>query len=166
MGVHDQHEEKETLVVDVEIPGHDERKTTALFSCSRKLLIEREGGRCNVCGATAEESGHPLEAHHHPIERSLMNMIDWKLFQSDCQAGVWGKNARDFDWVKLETDGPEAFVDDMLVNGLLLCKLHHTALNEGIHTLPFPLWVAQKYGLEGYEFSKVEIIHHHQGEDG
>ncbi|PKN07949.1 MAG: hypothetical protein CVU73_11165 [Deltaproteobacteria bacterium HGW-Deltaproteobacteria-8] len=159
-GVTEIHEERETLVVDVLLPGHEERTTTALFSRTREELIKRDGGRCYICGRTAVEAGHPLEAHHHPIERSLANMIDWPRFRRDCVAGVWGPFARAFDWKKLDTVGPLAFVDDMTVNGMLLCKDHHTGPDEGVHTLPFPLWVAQRYGLEGYQFTKTEIIHH------
>ena len=156
------HEEKETLVVEVNIPGHDPRTTTALFTHTKKLLIEREGGRCFVCGATAEESGHPLEAHHHPIERSLANMIDWTRFEADCHAGLWGETARAFDWSTFDPADPYTFVDNMLVNGELLCKAHHTGKDEGKHDLPFPIWIAQRYALEGYKFSDIEIIHHNE----
>ena len=87
------HEEKETLVVDVNIPGHDPRTTTRLFEHTRNLLIRREGGRCWICGRTAETSGHPMEAHHHPVERSLANMVDWALFRAQCEADLWGARA-------------------------------------------------------------------------
>lgn len=179
------HELKETLVIDINVPGHEARVTTALFSRTRKVLIEREGGRCWVSGMTAEEAGHPLEAHHHPVERSMANMWDWERFAVDCKAGRWGTHAQGFDWdgffkdSTLETvhvpamDSEEAytitrrvpvdpyvFVDDMTVNGLLLSKQFHTALDSGIHTLPYPLFIAQRYGKEGYVFSSTETIHH------
>lgn len=154
------HEEKETLVVEVNIPGHEARTTTTLFLHSKKTLIAREGGRCFICGGTAQTTGHPLEAHHHPVERSLANMIDWDLFRSECQAGMWGEHAAGFDWSKFDPADPYSFVDDMTVNGLLLCKAHHTGKDEGIHDMPYPLWIAQKYGQEGYQFSDAEVIHH------
>jgi hypothetical protein len=179
--VHGQHE---TLTVDVNIPGHEPRKTTALFTRSRKVLIEREHGRCWVSGLTDVQLGAPLEAHHHPIERSMANMIDWQRFATDAKAGVWGPHAKGFDWDAFfegsstqrvdvpATDDEEAytvtltiprdpylFVDDMTVNGLLLGREYHTGKNEGIHTLPYPLWLARKYGREGYVFSSVETIH-------
>ncbi|MDE3022277.1 MAG: hypothetical protein KGI54_10490 [Pseudomonadota bacterium] len=150
------HEEKETLVVDINIPGHDPRVTTPLFRKSRQHLIEREGGRCHVCGRTAEESGHPLEAHHFPIERSMAEMIDWS------PGSQIRKDFPNFGWGSFDENNPYSFVDDMNVNGLLLCKAHHTGKDEGIHDMPHPLWVAQKYGKEGYKFSDVEIIHHEQ----
>lgn len=156
MSVDQIHEEKETLSVDINIPGHDPRVCTPLFRKSRQHLIEREGGRCNVCGRTAEESGHPLEAHHFPIERSMAEMIDWS------PGSQIRKDFPNFGWGSFDEADPYTFVDDMNVNGLLLCKGHHTGKDEGIHAIPHPLWVAQKYGKEGYQFSGVEIIHHEQ----
>lgn len=160
MSVTEIHEQKETLTVDVFIPGHEKRATTSLFSHTRKQLIKREEGRCWVCGRDKEESGLPLEAHHHPIERSFANMIDWDLVEEQCKKGVWGEHAKNFDWSKFDKNDPYSFVDNMLVNGLLLCKDHHTGKNEGIHDLPYPVWLAQKMGKEGYRFSEEEIIHH------
>lgn len=148
------HEEKNTFEVDVNIPGHDPRVTTPLFERTRKLLIEREGARCWVCGCTAEESGHPLEAHHSPVERSFAEMVDWS------EGSLIRRAFPAFDWANFNPKDPYKFVDDMTVNGLLLCKPHHTGKDEGIHCLPFPVWLAQKYGQDGYDFSTVEIIHH------
>lgn len=148
------HREDETLSVSVNIPGHDPRVTTALFSRTRLTLIAREGGRCWICGRTQEESGHPLEAHHHPIERSFAEMVDWGPDSPVRRAHP------EFDWSKFDPADPYTFVDDMTVNGLLLCKDHHIGKDQGIHALPYPVWLAQRYGREGYRFSDVEIIHH------
>jgi len=172
-----QHDEVETLRVDVVVPEHDAREgASALFTRTRKKLIDREGGRCWVCNRTAEEAGHPLEAHHHPIERCFAEMVDWELVAADARAGHLGPYAQAFDWddflaplhleepqlpgVGAKPFDPYAFVDDMTVNGLLLCKDHHTVGDEGIHTLPGPIFLAQKYGKEGYKFSAAEVIHH------
>jgi hypothetical protein len=59
----------------------------------------------------------------HPIERSFAEMIDWDRFKFDAQAGVWGEAIKAFDWDNF-TDWTQ-FVDDMTVNGMLLCKAHH-----------------------------------------
>lgn len=149
------HEERETLEVDVYIPGHGPRVTTPVFARTRKLLIEREGGRCWACGCTEHEVG-PLEAHHHPIERCFAEMVDWG------PGSPVRRQFPDFDWSSFDPKDPYTFVDDMTVNGLLLCKAHHTGRDEGIHALPYPVWLAQRYGREGYRFSEVEVIHHHQ----
>lgn len=159
MSVTETHEEKETLSVDVELPGHDPRTTTALFTESKKVLVERVGGKCFICGGTGNEVG-PLEAHHYPVERSLAEAWDWEKFKADCQAGKWGVYAQAFHWEGFDpAKDPYAFVDDMRVNGLLLCKHHHTGKDEGIHEIPHPLWIWQKYAPEGYKISPVEIIH-------
>ena len=157
------HREKLTMPVEVNVPVHPLRVTTALFERTRPQLLAREGQVCWICGRTAAETGHPLEAHHHPVERSLAEMIDWPRFAADCQAGVWGPYAQAFDWATFlgaQPFDPYVFVDDMTVNGLPLCKDHHTGYDQGIHCLPYPLWLPQKYGKEGYRFSDVELIHH------
>lgn len=167
MSVEETHDLKETLTVDVNIPGHDPRSATPLFEHTRKLLLERDGA-CWVCGAKEGEQG-PLEAHHHPIERCFADMIDWNLVKQDALAGELGLTqkqrdaAKAFDWEgfmnKIPLD-PYVFVDNMLVNGVLLDKAHHILTDEGIHALPFPTFLASKYGKSGYVFSKVEVIHH------
>lgn len=168
------HEERETLRVAVIVPGHAERGApSALFERTRAQLIARERGRCWVTGMTAEESGAPLEAHHHPIERCFAERIDWARFSKECLAGKWGPHAQAFDWVGFfqgvtTVDGyarprdPYLFVDDMTVNGMLLCKKSHTGADEGIHQLPYPLLLARKLLTDGYRFSDTEVIHHAQ----
>lgn len=156
MSVTEIHEEKNTFQVDVFIPGHASRTASALFAHSRQHLIARDGGRCWVCGCTAEESGHSIEAHHYPIERSFAEMVDWS------PGSQIRKDFPNFGWGSFDESDPYTFVDDMNVNGRLLCKDHHTGRNEGVHDLPEPVWLAQRYGKEGYKFSEVEIIHHEQ----
>jgi hypothetical protein len=148
------HEEKLTLQVDVNLPGHDPRVATALFTRTRATLLERTGAKCFICRRTAEQSGHPLEAHHYPIERSFAEAIDFgpgSRIREDFPA---------FDWAAFDKNpDPYLFVDDMTVNGLPLCKDHHTAADMGIHMLPHPVWIAQAYVRDGYQFSSIEIIH-------
>lgn len=154
MDVTKTHEQRESLEVAVNIPGHDPRVSTPLFIRTRLQLIARDGGRCWICGCTAEETGHPVEAHHYPVERSFAEMVDW---------GEGSQIRRDFPkfgWGSFDPADPYTFVDDMNVNGRLLCKPHHIGKDEGVHTLPEPVWLAQRYGKEGYQFSSVEIIHH------
>ena len=77
MSVEQTHEERETLAVDVELPGHAPRTETSLFERTKKALHARENGRCFLCGQTEAETGMPHEAHHHPVERSLATAWDW-----------------------------------------------------------------------------------------
>lgn len=173
--VQDDHEQRETLTVDYIIPGHDARgAATALFKHSRQQLIDREGGRCWLSGLTAGQLGGPLEAHHFPVERCFAEGIDWPRFSNDCKFGLWGPYAQAFNWDqffaaaardaagRLVPVDPYLFVDDMTVNGRLLGKQYHTGKDEGVHMLPEPIWLAQKYMVEGYKFSAVEVIHHAQ----
>ncbi|NKI68975.1 hypothetical protein GN109_06045 [Collimonas pratensis] len=183
MAVTDVHEEKNTFTVDVNLPGHAARgSATPLFERSRKHLLERDGGRCWICNCTAEQTGHPIEAHHYPIERSFAEMIDWgpaSQIRKDFPSFGWGTFSIGETWKDVpawkDEDGtlhpaskeyvpadPYLFVDDMNVNGRLLCKAHHIGKDEGVHGLPEPVWLAQRYGKEGYQFSSIEIIHHDQ----
>ena len=151
------HEEKETLKVEVFIPEHAARGgATPLFNHSRDALIARDGGRCWVCQRNAEEAG-PLEAHHYPVERCLAEAVDWSV------GSLIRRDFPLFDWAAFDrANDIYFFVDDMRVNGKLLCKDHHTHGDTGIHTLPHPLWVAQRYAKEGYQFTPDEKIHHDQ----
>lgn len=152
MSAQEIHEEKNTFGVDVYLPAHDPRVTTALFTSSKKKLMETSS-TCYICGDTSEKAGLPLEAHHYPIERCFANAVDWDLVKNDFPK---------FDWVGFDKSNPYSFVDDMTINGVMLCKKHHTGKDEGVHCLPHPIWIAQKYCTEGYKFSDVEIIHHAQ----
>jgi hypothetical protein len=157
------HELKDTLSADYFVPGHDERETTSLFTRTKKLLIEREGGRCFITNMTAEELGAPLQAHHHPVERCFATAWDWPRFADDCKAGKWGPYAQAFDWdsfLSAQPFDPYRFVDDMTVNGMLLGAGQHIGKDEGLHRLPFPVWLFTKYAVEGWKFSPTEVIHH------
>ena len=155
------HVEKETLKIDVNIPEHDARVTTELFRRTRAQVLGPDG-HCWVCNRTAVESGSPLELHHYPVERSLANLVDWVLFKVQALRGDYGVGPRKFDWAKFDPADWTVFVDDMTVNGLTLCRQHHIGGDEGIHFLPHPLWIAQRFAKEGYRFNRIEIIHHPQ----
>ena len=153
MSVEQVHEEKETLTVEVCVPGHPPRTETPLFEKTRKELLEKQP-RCWVCNRTAEESGAPLEAHHMGIERSFATApIDWALVKEDFP---------NFDWANFDESNPLAFVDDMLAQGRVLCKEHHTGKGTGIHNLPYPLFVLQRYLKAGYQFTPSEVILHEE----
>lgn len=162
MSADKEHEEKETLHVDVELPGHAKRETTALFTKTKRFLmtaggplgfnVKREKGRCWICGKTEQELGQPLEAHHFGIERCYLDAkIRWNVVQQDFPL---------FDWKSFNPENPVEFVDNMASQGLLLCKQHHTGEGTGIHMLPFPLWVIQRYLADGDRFSPTEVISH------
>ena len=159
------HEEKKTLVIDVNLPGHDARTTTSLFLRTSKELSEREGGRCFVCSRTEEECGSPLEHHHWLIERCLTDGVDWGFFREYVfRLERLLKYAADYVREHETLENVMDFVDDQTVNGMLLCREHHTADGKdipcGIHTLEYVLWQFQCYGKEGFQFTKTETIDH------
>lgn len=153
MSVTQAHELKETLTVDVITPGHAPRETTSLFTRTKRALMARQNPpRCWICQRTAEESGYPLEAHHLGVERSFAEgAIDWERVKEDYPH---------FDWATFDPADPYAFVDNMDAQGLLLCKTHHTGKGTGIHTLPWPLFVLQRYLKDGAQFTPTQTIHH------
>jgi hypothetical protein len=157
MPVTEAHELKSTLSEDVITPGHAPRTTTALFTKSKRaLMASQHPPRCYICQRTAEEAGEPLEAHHVGVERSFAEgEIDWDLVKADFPH---------FDWDKFDPADPYSFVDDMSPSGqgLLLCKLHHTGKDAGIHNISYPLWRMQRYLKDGAQFSPSEVIHHDQ----
>jgi hypothetical protein len=146
------HEEKETLHVDVFGPAHADRTTTYRFTHTKAMLDSQEHGRCYICGKTAAEAGHPLEAHHLGVERQFAETtIRWDVVKHDFP---------NFDWANFDPADPYKFVDDMLAQGMLLCKPHHTGEGTGIHNIPYPLWIMQRYLQAGYQFSPSEVIEH------
>lgn len=163
MSVTETHYLKDTFSVEVETPGHEKRGAASILFRKTKreiydlapvLTLHPEPGRCFICNATEEELGEPLEAHHFGIEWSFgEGPIDWDRVKVDFPY---------FDWDKFDPTDPMSFVDDMTAQGLLLCKKHHTGRDEGIHNLPFSLWIAQRYLKDGYKFSDLEIIHHEE----
>ncbi len=119
------------------------------------------------------------------VSRVIYHKINLTDLVMRAKAGLWGPHAAAFDWTAFfvgattapfdyvdEDSGhaistsflipkdPYLFVDNMLVNGMLLCKDHHVENSEGIHAMPHPLWIAQKYAVTGYQFSKSGQIHH------
>jgi hypothetical protein len=154
------HEEKKTLSVDVLIHEHADRTETPLYRRTRDELlltlsppvfqIVGEPSRCYICLKTEEELGEPLESHHLGVERCYAEAdLDWDLIKRDFP---------NFNWSTFNSSKPYNFVDDMTAQGLLLCKKHHTGKDEGIHNLPFSLWLMQRYLKNGSAFSPKEVI--------
>jgi hypothetical protein len=55
-----------------------------------------------------------------------------------------------FNWDEV-AENPDIFVDSPQ-NMIVLCKTHHISAKKGIHNVPFPNWVLQKYPKQGFEF--------------
>jgi len=137
----------------VNYPEHEERKTTSIFRKTRHTLINEKKLTCFICGVGSSKD-HPLEVHHFYCEKYAQTMINWEKFgefAKNCYNIQTGeKLAANFDWLAVKQN-PDIFVDSVY-NMVVLCKQHHTSGNKGIHHVPFPDWILQKYPSDGYEF--------------
>ncbi|MBV8060455.1 MAG: hypothetical protein JO253_02875 [Alphaproteobacteria bacterium] len=95
-----------------------------IYQKTSASLESRERGKCMVTRQRGK-----LDIVYYPIPREAAESIDWAMFHAACAAGIWGEAARRFDWVAFfdgATNGvpvdPYQFVDNMLVNGLLLLQ--------------------------------------------
>ena len=103
----------------------------AYFRISRKLLIA-SGKGCWRCG------GHTnLEAHHSIIEYALLNGIDINKAMQDFPS------IHDHESFLIWAEGPE--------NLELLCRECHRG-KLGIHSMPYPLWVGEKWAKDNIHF--------------
>jgi hypothetical protein len=136
----------------IHYPIHEERKTTSIFRKTRNELIIKRKLTCFICNKGNEDQ--PLEAHHFYCEKYAQTMIDWEkfgIFAKKCYNIQTGENiAANFDWNEVKQN-PNIFVDS-IYNMIVLCKQHHTSGNKGIHHVPFPDWILQKYPSDGFEF--------------
>ena len=140
----------------VQYPDHVPRKPTAIYNKTHKAL---KGMPCFICGAHgsgAHGSGaHGIETHHFYCEKAAQNAIDWNVFgkfAKNCHNIQTGENIGNFDWEEVAKN-PDIFVDSPY-NMITLCKEHHTSGHKGIHHVPFPDWILQKFSKDGFIFLK------------
>jgi hypothetical protein len=162
------HVDKSTLTVSIYDPEHAQRVTTALFTRTRDEILANEPV-CFLCGQLPAVVG-PLELHHCNVERMFAEIIDWPIFAAAAKAGEigWTPNQRlenqNWDWdsflTAMKSDPMKCYdyVDNMHLNGMPLCKPHHTGVDEGIHAVDFPRYWAQRYIMAGYKYSDVYTI--------
>jgi hypothetical protein len=130
----------------VHYPPHEVRHNTPIYNKTHRQM---KGMPCFICGKTEK-----VETHHFYCEKALQNAYDWEAF------GEYAHGARnvqtgdpfDFNWVEVALN-PDIFVDSPQ-NMVALCKEHHTSGNRGIHHVPFPEWIAQKFAKAGFEVLK------------
>lgn len=135
----------------VNYPVHEKRTETSIYRKTRKEMSHLP---CFICGRMKGDNNTSLETHHFYIEKAATNAIDWEKF------GVFAKNTHHIqtgenigekmDWKKVESN-PDLFVDSRH-NMIVLCKQHHTSGNTGIHHVPFPDWISQKFAVDGFQF--------------
>lgn len=142
MNATNEHEVKESIEIDVFYPNHKPRKTSKLFERSRKHLIDELDTPCYICGSKEDR-----ELHHFIIEWAEADAIDW-----DGQIRIDHPN---FDWSNFTS--PEDFVDSEY-NMMVLCKTHHRMKDHGIHMMPYPNWIIQKYVKKDFEYTPDKLL--------
>ena len=133
----------------VHYPEHEERKNSQIYNRTHSQMKHMS---CFICGKTNKENNIHVETHHYYCEKALQNAFDWEKFGEFAQTchnlhtgELIGPN---FDWKKVAAN-PDIFVDSPC-NMIVLCKEHHTSGNRGIHHVPFPEWIAQKFVKKGF----------------
>lgn len=133
------HTQKVHLDILEFFPDHEPRESDPhyhLFNDARAKLKAAGKWVCWACGKTEAQVGSPLEAHHSTIEFALANGVDVLKFKER------------FPEFNVSTDEELfAFVEGES-NLTILCTDHHRGLH-GIHSLPYPCWVAQAFWKDG-----------------
>jgi hypothetical protein len=135
-------------------PPHERRKNTNIYNHTHHQLCHVQDMPCFICGKTHKTDGIALETHHFYIEKAAQNAVDWIAFGNSAknlyniQTGqhIGSK----YDW-SCVAKNPDLFVDSP-DNMIVLCKEHHISGNKGIHHVPFPNWILQKYPRDGFQF--------------
>jgi hypothetical protein len=134
----------------INYPDHKKRVETTIFRHTRKEL---ENVPCFICGKCKSEDNISNEIHHFYIQKVASSAIDWYRFgefANNCYNIQTGELLGDkFDWKEVEQN-PDLFVDSPY-NMIVLCKNHHTG-RCGIHHIPFPDWILQKFAVDGFKF--------------
>jgi hypothetical protein len=138
----------------VNYPNHEKRVDSAIYKKTHHELCHVRDLPCFICGKTHHKNGISLETHHFYCEKAAENAIDWHafgIFAQTCYNIQTGERIGDkFDWTEVAKN-PDIFVDSPY-NMIVLCKEHHISGNKGIHHVPFPNWILQKYPLHDFQF--------------
>lgn len=144
------HVTREIVSLEEFTPPHPERRETPEFEHTRHQLVEVLDKPCRVCGvrqsvlsdpAKAEDktanpaSAKLMEAHHDPIEWSMVDAVDWRKVHLDYPQVVSQQTLL-------------AFLDSA-ANMTILCDVHHVG-PIGYHHVTYPDARIQPYLLDGY----------------
>ena len=131
-------------------PKHEPRKNSAIYTRTHKHMKHMP---CFICGKTNEKDNINVHTHHFYIEKAAENAIDWVVFgkfADTCYNLQTGESLAQFDWGEVAKN-PDLFVDSEQ-NMIVLCQEHHTSGARGIHHVPFPDWILQKFPKDGFVF--------------
>jgi len=129
------------------------RTESARFRATKQLLCEELDLPCWICRKRRAD-GAQTEAHHFFVMWAAHEAVDWDEFGRfadtlfNPQTGEHLDPA--FDWAAVAAD-PMVFVDSPQ-NMVVLCNTHHRSRSEGIHHVPFPEWILQRFPKKGFDF--------------
>jgi hypothetical protein len=104
---------------------HAPRNESSSFRAIKKKMHD-EKVPCYIGNGRCEGN---IEIHHNIIEWSAATEVDWEK-------------------VKTETKAPFFSDPDTRINMQALCEKHHRHKGFGIHLVPYPIWILQKYMKE------------------
>ena len=116
-------------------------------STYKKTLHALKCMPCFICG-TKDTELHPFyceKAGQHAI-----NWVAFGAFAKTCYNIQTGENIDHYNWHEVAKN-PELFVDSPH-NMIALCAIHHTSEKRGIHHVPFPDWILQKWSKPDFDF--------------
>ena len=131
------HTESETIRLAIAYPAHEPRETDshyAAFNACRRRLKSLGALVCWIGNADCD-SARPVELHHDKVEFSLAEDVDPARFSE-----AYG--------LHLESEDEFLSFVESEGNLLPLCVFHHRS-HGGIHFIPYPLWVVQRYLKDG-----------------
>jgi len=140
------HERNITNHYTITYPDHEPRKASALYRHTHESMKHMP---CFICNQKVDHA----ETHHFYIEKAAQNAIDWIKFGEFAKHAYniqTGESLDQFDWTEVQTNS-DLFVDSRY-NMIVLCKEHHTSGRKGIHHVPFPDWILDKWAKPGYQF--------------
>lgn len=137
-----EHEQRETLVIDVEYPAHAQRSESPEFAANKRQLVTKLDTPCFSCGCKTDR-----EVHHLLIEWAEAEFADWEKV---------AKLAHHFDIYGFAAqlgDKPITTPDDIR-NLVVICARCHRGAGTGIHLVPFPNWISQAAAKDGVTILK------------
>jgi hypothetical protein len=132
------HEQVRHLTEIEILPEHAQRTESPEFAKNRALLLSEGHGRCLTCGRTDN-----LQLHH---------LLEWALWDALDPAKAlallrrW--NIDPYGKLAADPDSPMRDPDDIR-NLVFLCEEHHIGAGTGIHSITFPVCIAQGAAREG-----------------
>jgi hypothetical protein len=141
---------KQTNHYTIQYPEHELRKQTSIYRHTHESMKHMP---CFICNKTNKKDNIPIETHHFYVEKAAQNAIDWIKFGEFAKHATnlqTGESLNHFNWNEVQQNS-DLFVDSPY-NMIVLCKEHHTSGNKGIHHVPFPDWILDKFAKQGYSF--------------